>query len=113
MDETFVFTAFARRITRSPAVIFDKVSGKNILNKHVVKALENVRDKIKALTRCLSFLDKRENEIRSVYPWNSWEITQTNPQHAGTIAQIEYVRKQLMQIKSVIELEELERSLCN
>lgn len=111
MDEEVIFTAFARRISCKPVVIYDKNDGHAMLSEHVVKALSKVKNKLGALIRCLAFLDKREAQIRAAYPWNSWEITQTSYQQAGTIAQIEYVRKQVNKIKSVIELESIEQCL--
>lgn len=98
---------FIRRLTSRQVVIDDPKTGERKLAAHVEAALSKCPKKTEALDRCLNYLEQCEEDLRIKSPWNSWEITQKDPRQIGTLACIQYMKKRISQIRSLIVLDEI------
>lgn len=98
---------FIRRLTSRPVVIDDPKTGERKLAAHVEAALSKCPKKTAALDKCLDYLEQCEVDLRLKCPWNGWEIVQKDPKQIGTLACIQYMKKRISQIRSLVVLDEI------
>lgn len=98
---------FIRRLTSRQVIITDRKTGERKIADHVAAALSKCKSKVKALDKCLEYLEQCESDLRLRVPWNSWEIVQKNPKQVGTLACINFMKQRVSQIKSLVILDEI------
>lgn len=98
---------FIRKLTSRKVVVDDPKTGERKLAAHVEAALSKCPNKTVALEKCLDYLEQCEVDLRLKCPWNSWEIVQRDPKQIGTLACIQYMKKRISQIRSLIVLDEV------
>ncbi len=98
---------FIRRLTSRKVIITDRKTGERKLADRVAAALSKCKNKVKALDKCLEYLEQCESDLRIRVPWNSWEIVQKDPKQVGTLACIKFMQQRISQIRSLIILDEM------
>lgn len=106
MDQPGI-SRFIRRLTSRQVIITDRKTGERKISDHVAVALSKCKSKVKALDKCLEYLEQCESDLRLSVPWNSWEIVQKDPKQVGTLACINFMKQRISQIRSFIILDEM------